>query len=90
MRLHYLQHVPFEDPGYIISWTEQNGHQLTGTLLFDDQELPSPRKIDVLVVMGGPMGVAEEEKYRWLRAKGVITRGFYGMIGCLVYNFIWK
>lgn len=62
-----MQHVPFEDSGYIKTWAEQNDHQLTGTLLFDDQELPSPQKIDALVVLGGPMGVGDEAEYSWLK-----------------------
>ncbi|SMO74361.1 type 1 glutamine amidotransferase [Gracilimonas mengyeensis] len=67
MRIHYIQHVSFENPGYIKTWAEENGHILTGTFLFDGQELPSPQEIDALVVMGGPMGVADEEAYLWLR-----------------------
>jgi hypothetical protein len=26
MKIHYLQHVPFENPGIILDWAEKNGH----------------------------------------------------------------
>ncbi len=74
MNIHFLQHVPFEDPGYIKTWAEHHNHQLSGTLLFDDQELPSPREIEALVVMGGPMGVTDVDEYPWLRREKAFIR----------------
>lgn len=66
MRLHYLQHVPFENPGTILSWAAQNGHIVTGTPLYSGAPLPGGEEFDWLVVMGGPMNIYEEEKYPWL------------------------
>lgn len=67
MRIHYLQHVPFEDPGYIRSWAGQHNIKLTGTHLYKSDPLPSPQEIEGLVVMGGPMGVHDMETCPWLK-----------------------
>jgi GMP synthase-like glutamine amidotransferase len=66
MRLHYLQHVPFENPGYILTWAKENSHVITNTQLYKNELLPSQQDFDWLVVMGGPMNIYEEEIYPWL------------------------
>ncbi len=67
MRLHYIQHVPFEDPGNILAWCEEKGHSVTGTRLYENEALPFLDSFDWLVVMGGPMGIYDEEEYPWLK-----------------------
>lgn len=69
MKVHYLQHVPFEGLGSIESVLREKGHQLSFTHLYTDQPLPLVEDIDWLIVMGGPMGIDEEEIYPWLRAE---------------------
>ena len=66
MRLHYLQHVPFENPGSILEWADKNGCNVTGTHFYDDENLPKQRDYDWLVVMGGPMNIYDEKSYPWL------------------------
>ncbi len=66
MRLHWIQHVEFEGIGAIGEWAEGNGHELTGTRLYDGERLPGVDAYDWLVVMGGPMNVDEDSKYAWL------------------------
>lgn len=66
MRIHYLQHVPFEGPAYIAEWAQQKGYQVSGTMLYLGEEPPAPEQFDLLVVMGGPMNIYEEEQYPWL------------------------
>jgi len=66
MRIHYLQHVPFEDLANIESWARSRGHALTRTLLFQSESLPSMGDFDWLIVMGGPMNIYEHERYPWL------------------------
>lgn len=66
MRLHYLQHVPFENPGSILTWAKENGHAITSTQLYQNGALPKQQDFDWLVVMGGPMNIYEEEIYPWL------------------------
>ncbi len=66
MRLHYLQHVPFEDMATIEAWAKEKGHDISRTLLFEGETPPKPEDFDWLVIMGGPMNVYEDEKYPWL------------------------
>ncbi len=66
MKLHYLQHVPFEGLGSIASWAKARRAQISRTRLFAGETLPSADEIDLLVVMGGPMGVYDEREYPWL------------------------
>jgi len=66
MRAHCFQHVPFEGLGSIEPWLEANGYTLTHTRFFESMELPEPAAIDLLVVMGGPMSVNDEDQFPWL------------------------
>lgn len=66
MRMHVLQHVPFEGPAYIRTWAEKRGHSLSYTRLFLGETMPSFDAFDWLVVMGGPMSVNDEDRYGWL------------------------
>ncbi len=75
MRIHYLQHVPFEDLANIEAWARKKGHEVSGTMLFSDEPLPGPDEFDWLVIMGGPMNVYEDDLYPWLiREKEFIRR----------------
>lgn len=69
MRIHCLQHVPFEAPEEIAVWAGNRGHSLTTTLLYESQALPSINDFDMLVIMGGPMGVYDEALIPWLKAE---------------------
>ncbi|MCC6286535.1 MAG: amidotransferase [Chitinophagaceae bacterium] len=66
LRIHYFQHVPFEDLGYIETWCSRQGHTLTSTQWFEGASLPELTDIDWLIVMGGPMGVYDNDTYTWL------------------------
>ena len=69
MRAHYLQHVPFEGLGNIKEWLTAKKYKITSTS-FDQPEagktLPDPAEVNLLIIMGGPMSVNEEDKYPWL------------------------
>jgi GMP synthase-like glutamine amidotransferase len=66
LRAHYLQHVPFEGLGRIAPWLEAAGYELTNTRFFESAALPDLKKIDLLLVMGGPMSVNDEDEFPWL------------------------
>ena len=66
IRIHYLQHVPFEGLGCIEQWIKRNKHSLTVTRFFKDEALPPLSDFDMLIIMGGPMGIYDDEKYPWL------------------------
>ncbi len=67
MKIHYIQHVPFETPANILNWAVEKGYSLSGTHLYKGDSLPDVNTFDFLVVMGGPMGVYDENKYTWLK-----------------------
>ncbi len=67
MRIHYIQHVPFETPANIFKWVNKKGHKITGTHLYKDEKLPDLSSFDFLIIMGGPMGVYDEDKFSWLQ-----------------------
>ncbi|WP_085919629.1 type 1 glutamine amidotransferase [Halomonas sp. CSM-2] len=66
MRAHYLQHVEFEGLGSIEAWLKSAGYEITSTQFFAFGALPDIEDVDLLVVMGGPMSVKDEEEYPWL------------------------
>ena len=74
MRIHHLQHVPFEGLGYMEPVLRQKGHTLTATHLYNGQRLPPVEDFDWLIVMGGPMGVSDEDQYPWLRAEKAFVK----------------
>jgi GMP synthase-like glutamine amidotransferase len=74
MRVHYLQHVPFEGLGAIEPWLEAAGHEISHTKMFADETLPDASHVDWLIIMGGPMGANDDSKFRWLRPEKRLIR----------------
>ncbi|HJN09889.1 MAG: hypothetical protein QGG09_04640 [Pirellulaceae bacterium] len=66
MRVHYLQHVPFEGLGSMQRVLLDSGHTITATRLYESGSLPTTEQFDWLIVIGGPMGVYDDDKYSWL------------------------
>jgi GMP synthase-like glutamine amidotransferase len=69
MRLHALQHVPFENLGAIADWAAERQAAVTYTRFFEDPALPPLEDVDFLVVLGGPMSVNDEAQHPWLDAE---------------------
>jgi GMP synthase-like glutamine amidotransferase len=54
--------------GCIEYWCRAKSYPVTYTDFFeDDYSLPSPDDYDVLVIMGGPMGIYDEIEFPWLK-----------------------
>ncbi|MDW7725886.1 MAG: type 1 glutamine amidotransferase [Candidatus Methanoperedens sp.] len=66
MKIHYIQHVPFEDMANIEVWAKEKGYKISGTKLFNNETLPQMEDFDWLVIPGGPMNIYEEKTYPWL------------------------
>lgn len=66
MKIHVLQHVPFEDEAHIGDWATSAGIPVTRSALYRGDSLPCVEEIDLLAVMGGPMGVYDEKEFPWL------------------------
>jgi GMP synthase-like glutamine amidotransferase len=74
LRAHYLQHVPFEGPGSIEPRLKEAGYEVTNTQFFASAELPDLNPIDLLVVMGGPMSVNDEDAFPWITREKIFIR----------------
>lgn len=66
MRIHCLQHVPFETPAAIADWAARRRHRLDCTLMRQGIQLPRLAEVDMLVLMGGPMSVNDDDALPWL------------------------
>jgi len=69
MRIHYLQHVPFEGLGSIEAALQHKGHTLSSTQLYSNQRLPAIKDFDWLIIMGGPMSIDDEAEHPWLTSE---------------------
>jgi GMP synthase-like glutamine amidotransferase len=65
-RILVLEHVPFEGPGAIADWAAERGHTLVRLALYHGAAVPPSSSVDALVVMGGPMGTDDEDRYPFL------------------------
>jgi len=69
MKIHFIQHISFEHPASLLKWAKQHDHSISITHIYENISLPSVNDIDMLVMMGGPMGAYEEDKYHWLKTE---------------------
>ena len=74
LKIHYLQHVPFEGLGSIADWAQNCGHTISCTRLYANDPLPEIDRFDMLIIMGGPMGVNDESIYPWLKSEKEFIR----------------
>lgn len=72
--IHYINHVPFENPAYIQKWAGEKGFSQTTTNAFSGGYYPEAAEFDWLVVMGGPMGVHDEAHYKWLKPEKALIK----------------
>jgi GMP synthase-like glutamine amidotransferase len=74
MRIYCLQHVSFEGPGCIGQWIAEKGHELHIIHLYLGEALPQVNDVDLLVIMGGPMNVDDEQLHPFLGAEKAFIR----------------
>lgn len=78
MRVHYLQHVPFEGLGNMEEWFQKRGAEITSTRFYqpldETNRLPQLEQLDFLVIMGGPMSVNDEAELPWLVQEKAFVR----------------
>lgn len=74
MRAHYLQHVPFEGLGSIEAWLHAAGYSIGRTAFYAATRLPRLEEVDLLIVMGGPMSVNDEQDHPWLAEEKAFIR----------------
>lgn len=85
MRVHVLEHHPMEGIGTIADWIVHRGHEISRTRWYEpDHRIPDPSSFDLLIVMGGPMGVHDESEHPWLAAeKDFLDRAIAAEKWCL-------
>lgn len=66
MRIHYIQHVPYEGLGSIENWANDHGHELSATHVYLHETLPAHDDYDCLIIMGGPMSVNDKAQHSWI------------------------
>jgi GMP synthase (glutamine-hydrolysing) len=69
IKIHCLQHVPFETPAFLVSVAKDLGTEITITKLFNDDDFPTLDSFDILIVLGGPMNINDEDVYPWLKSE---------------------
>jgi GMP synthase (glutamine-hydrolysing) len=74
MKIHCIQHVPFEGPGGITNWARLHKAEIAFTRVFEPHRMPDPAAFDLLLIMGGPMSVMEEDLYPWLAEEKQLVR----------------
>jgi len=74
MRIHCLQHVPFEGPAAVSDWAAKRGVALAVTELFAKEALPGPEDFDWLLILGGPMSVHDTERHPFLESELALVR----------------
>ncbi len=74
MKVHVLQHVPFEGIGSMERWLAKRGASVQRTRFFESAELPDPSQCDLVIAMGGPMSVNDERAHPWLVPEKVFIR----------------
>lgn len=66
MNAHFFQHVSYEGIGNIDPWLRSHEYEISSTHFYKITQLPDYKKVDFLIVMGGPMSVNDEAKFPWL------------------------
>jgi GMP synthase-like glutamine amidotransferase len=81
MRILVFQHVPVEHPGVFRELWRDNGDEWCAVELDAGQTVPDLNDFDLLVAMGGPMDVWQEDLYPWLRSEKAAIRHWVKDLG---------
>jgi GMP synthase-like glutamine amidotransferase len=66
MNVCIIQHVFYESPGLIQNWLDESGYYYLVLESGENPIFPGVEDFDALIVMGGPMGVNDENTHPWL------------------------
>lgn len=67
MKIHALQHSALNTLGSIEEYIRTRNHSLESTRFYKTTNPPAPGSFDLLIIMGGPMGIYDYEENPWLR-----------------------
>lgn len=74
MRIHSLQHVPFEDIGSMAEDFRNRNFPVSTTHWYRGDSAPDLGSFDALIVMGGPMGIYDEAIHPWLADEKILIK----------------
>ena len=74
MRILVFQHIEVEHPGVFREFWAESGHEWVVIELDAGEPIPSLDGFDLLVAMGGPMDVWQEDLHPWLIAEKAAIR----------------
>lgn len=66
MKVQVLQHVSFEDLGWITTWLDKRNAQADYIRFYQGDIAPAGNLPDLVIALGGPMSVNDETEYPWL------------------------
>jgi len=76
MNVLVIQHADVEHPGVFRDFFREDGFRLHTVELDQGETLPDLDPFDVMVVMGGPQDVWQEDEYPWFRPEKAAIRKF--------------
>jgi GMP synthase (glutamine-hydrolysing) len=74
MKIQVLQHANGEGLGSLRQWFLEKGAHISTIRIDLNQDLPKLNEFDWLIILGGPMGAYEEDKYSWLKTEKKFIR----------------
>ena len=68
-RLLVLQHIEIEGPGLFEQFAEERDFKIKIIRLYKQDNIPQTKRGDLILIMGGPMGVKDigSDRYPWLK-----------------------
>jgi GMP synthase-like glutamine amidotransferase len=95
MKIHILQHVPFEGPGNIEKWAKKWDHDVYIHNIRHEEYFPKIEEVDLLIIMGGPMSVNDSAKFNWLKneinyVNEYLSKGKFALGICLGAQILAK
>ncbi len=76
MRILVLQHASVEHPGILREFFKADGFTCHAVELDEGETVPDLEPFDMMLVMGGPQDVWQEDEHPWLRAEKAAIRKF--------------
>jgi GMP synthase-like glutamine amidotransferase len=76
MNILILQHIAIEHPGILLDFFREDGFRWTTVELDEGETIPELDPFDLMVVMGGPQDVWQEDQYPWFREEKTAIRKF--------------
>lgn len=81
MKVLVLQHLAVEHPGVFRDFLREDGIAWHTVELDEGEPIPDLEPYDVMIVMGGPQDVWQEDEHPWLKAEKAAIRRFVADMG---------